>query len=239
MKIEEIENKIINDDCLNVLKQLPNNCIDLVVTSPPYNIGNVHHTGNTRHSPYADDIDEQEYQNWQIKVLNELARVLKNTASIFYNHKNRIKDGFTISPYEWILKTNLKIKQEITWKNGSQNFDKIRFYPMSEKIFWLSKKNVKINNVFNLSDVWDYNDVLPEKNNMIHKRAFSVKFARIFIEVASNQNDLVLDCFSGSGTTAIACSELKRRFICIEKDKQYYEASVKRLEDYNKQLKLF
>ena len=237
--METLINKIINADCMDILKQLPDKCIDLVVTSPPYNIGNVHHTGNKRHTPYTDDMDEQEYQNWQIKVLNELQRVLKDTGSIFYNHKNRIKDGFTISPYEWILKTNLRIKQEITWINGSQNFDKIRFYPMSEKIFWLSKSNVKINNVLGLSDVWGLDDMLPEKNNVIHKRAFSVKFALTFIEVASNQNDLVLDCFSGSGTTAIACSELKRRFICIEKDKEYWQKSVERLENYNKQLKLF
>lgn len=55
----------------------------------------------------------------------------------------------------------------------------------------------------------------------------------------TEENDLVLDCFSGSGTTAVACHNLKRRFICIEKDKDYYEASVKRLEDTQKQLNLF
>ena len=59
------------------------------------------------------------------------------------------------------------------------------------------------------------------------------------INNSSKENDLVLDCFSGSGTTAIACHNLKRRFICIEKDKDYYEASVKRLEDAQKQLTLF
>jgi site-specific DNA-methyltransferase (adenine-specific) len=59
------------------------------------------------------------------------------------------------------------------------------------------------------------------------------------INVSSNENDLVLDCFSGSGTTAIACSELKRRFICIEKDKEYFQKSVERLENFNRQLRLF
>jgi len=59
------------------------------------------------------------------------------------------------------------------------------------------------------------------------------------IENSSKENELVLDCFSGSGTTAVACSELKRRFVCIEKDKQYYEISCRRLEEYNRQLKLF
>ena len=57
--------------------------------------------------------------------------------------------------------------------------------------------------------------------------------------MGSNENDLVLDCFSGSGTTAIACHNLKRRFICIEKDFDYWKASVKRLEDAKKQLSIF
>ena len=55
----------------------------------------------------------------------------------------------------------------------------------------------------------------------------------------SNENDLILDCFSGSGTTAVACHNLKRRFICIEKDKDYYDASVERLKNAQAQLKLF
>jgi DNA modification methylase len=59
------------------------------------------------------------------------------------------------------------------------------------------------------------------------------------VRVSSNENDLILDCFSGSGTTAIACHNLNRRFICIEKDEDYYKASVERLENAKAQLKLF
>lgn len=59
------------------------------------------------------------------------------------------------------------------------------------------------------------------------------------LKIYSNENDLILDCFSGSGTTAIACHNLKRRFICIEKDFDYWAASVKRLEDAKKQLSIF
>ena len=55
----------------------------------------------------------------------------------------------------------------------------------------------------------------------------------------SNENDLILDCFSGSGTTAIACHNLKRNFICIEKDIDYYNASVERLRNAQAQLRLF
>jgi len=78
-----------------------------------------------------------------------------------------------------------------------------------------------------------------EKLQRIHPTQKPIKLIKWCLSNYSNKNDLVLDCFSGSGTTAIACSELKRNFICIEKDKQYYEASCQRLENYNKQLKLF
>ena len=59
------------------------------------------------------------------------------------------------------------------------------------------------------------------------------------INLKSKEGDIVLDTFSGSGVLARACYNLKRNFICIEKDKDYYEASVNRLEDYKKQLTLF
>lgn len=73
----------------------------------------------------------------------------------------------------------------------------------------------------------------------IHPTQKPIKLFEQILQDFSNENDLVLDCFSGSGTTAIACHRLKRRFICIEKDKEYYEASVKRLEDEQRQGVLF
>jgi tRNA/tmRNA/rRNA uracil-C5-methylase (TrmA/RlmC/RlmD family) len=85
-------------------------------------------------------------------------------------------------------------------------------------------------------------DVLDFKicaNERIHPTQKPLNLISYLMARSTNENDLVLDCFSGSGTTAIACHNLKRRFICIEKDKDYYEASVKRLEDAQKQLTLF
>lgn len=76
-------------------------------------------------------------------------------------------------------------------------------------------------------------------NNSLHPTQKPVDLFSMLVNKTTNENDLVLDCFSGSGTAAIACHRLKRRFICIEKDKDYYEASVKRLEAAQKQLTLF
>ena len=72
-----------------------------------------------------------------------------------------------------------------------------------------------------------------------HPTQKPINLISYLIQRSSRENDLILDCFSGSGTTAIACHNLNRRFICIEKDYDYWKASVERLENAKAQLKLF
>jgi len=162
-----------------LMSELPSNYIDLTITSPPYNLGEKHHTGNKKfdaYDEYKDNLPENEYQQIQIKVLNEIFRVTKEGGSLMYNHKNRIKDGKQITPYEWLLKTDWTIKQEIVWFNGSQNFDKCRFYPMTERIFWLSK-GIKTNFV-NTINQHDLLKDTPEGTDKEHKRAFPLKYEK-------------------------------------------------------------
>ena len=155
-------NKIYNEDCLEGMKRIPDNTIDLIITSPPYNLGKQHHTGNNRfkcYEDYDDNMPEELYQQWQVEVLKECYRVLKHDGSIWYNHKNRIREGEQITPYQWLLQTDFVIKQEIVWFNRSQNFDKIRFYPMTERVYWLSKSaKTKMFNAINRHDVFDTKD---------------------------------------------------------------------------------
>jgi site-specific DNA-methyltransferase (adenine-specific) len=80
---------------------------------------------------------------------------------------------------------------------------------------------------------------MKNKDIRIHPTQKPLKLFEMILRDYSNENDLILDCFSGSGTTAIACHNLKRRFICIEKDKDYYNASVERLKNTQAQMKLF
>ena len=96
----------------------------------------------------------------------------------------------------------------------------------------------KPNNVPFLTGEFNY-PLVSGKEKTNHTTQKSLKLFENILNIHSNEKDLVLDCFSGSGTTAIACHRLKRRFICIEKDKDYYEASVKRLEDEQRQGVLF
>ena len=84
--------------------------------------------------------------------------------------------------------------------------------------------------------LWEFQ---PQDKERFHPTQKPTKLIEKQILEYSKEGDLILDCFSGSGTTAIACYNLNRNFICIEKDKDYYEASVKRLEEHKRQGRLF
>ena len=92
-----------NMDCMDGMKEFPDKSMDIIITSPPYNLGSNHHTGNKKTQAYSDDMPEAEYQEWQVRVLQECYRLLGDDGSMFYQHKNRIKDGKQLSPYEWCM----------------------------------------------------------------------------------------------------------------------------------------
>lgn len=221
-------NQVLQGDCLELMKDIPDGSVDLIVTSPPYNIGNMH-SNQIRFGSYANNnMNEQDYQNWQVEFLNECFRVLKDNGSVFYNHKIRIKNKVAIHPMEWILKSSLILKQEIVWDMGkSANSDKIRFFPYSERIYWLVKnKETKIFNIDNLSDVWR---VVPN-----HRRKDTGHIAVMPVDIAENiikatEYQTVLDPFAGSGTTGVACQNLNRNFILMEKEPEYVEIIKQRL----------
>ena len=229
MKIE-----IKQGDCLELMKEMPDGSVDLIITSPPYNLGNTHHTGNKRFKPYGkhnDDMKELDYQDWQVEVLNECFRILKDDGSMLYNHKNRISKGVQITPYQWLLKTDFVIKQEIVWQNGSQNFDKIRFYPFTERVYWLAKSpKTKLHNVINHHDVFTKADWNSVGTNGKFKRAFPVKMVDDLLSCFPD-SEVVLDPFMGSGTTGVACQNANRNFIGFELDEAYFNIAKERLEE--------
>jgi len=232
-------NKIYNEDCLDTMARMKDNFIDLTVTSPPYNLGKKHHTGNkvfNSYDKYNDDLPEDVYQLKQIEMLNELYRVTKEGGSLMYNHKNRIRKGLQISPYEWLFKTNWTIKQEIVWFNGSQNFDKIRFYPMTERIYWLSKgTKTNFTNVINQHDL--IKDT-AEGTDKEHKRAFPLSLARKII-MCFPDSKLIYDPYMGSGTTAEASLCENKSYLGSEISKNYIKKSQNRINNYLTQTKLF
>tara|TARA_A100001515_G_C4500507_1_gene186504 strand:+ start:32 stop:712 length:681 start_codon:yes stop_codon:yes gene_type:complete len=221
--------KLINGDCLEVLKEFSSEIIDITITSPPYNLGNKHHTGSNYHQAYDDNLPEKEYQEQQINVLNEINRVTKETGSLFYNHKNRIKNGVQITPYEWLLKTNWIIKQELVWFNRSQNFDKIRFYPMTERVYWLVKSpKTKLYNAINHHDLFDSKDWKPVGTKGNHTRAYPEKLVEDIL-MCFEDSKIVLDTYMGSGTTGVVAQRMNKEFIGIELNKEYYNIAKDRI----------
>lgn len=225
-------NKIYNVDCLEGLKSLEDESVDLIITSPPYNLGKSHHTGSNHfkaYTDYDDDMPEELYQKWQTEILNECYRVLKKDGSLMYNHKNRIRNGEQIEPYRWLYNTPFVIKQEIVWQNGSQNFDKCRIYPMTERVYWLTKDaKTKLFNVINHHDVFTRAEWQPVKTKGAFKRAYPEKMVEDLISCFPNAK-VILDPFSGSGTTCCVAKRMGKEYIGLELGKEAFEISVDRI----------
>ena len=216
-------------DCLEIMKTIPDKSVDCIITSPPYNIGKMH-SNHLQFGTYeGNDMKESDYQEWQIKFLNECFRVLKTNGSMFYNHKVRIKNGFAIHPLQWILKSNFMLKQEITWDMGkSANCDKIRFFPFSERIYWLVKDSkTKINNINNLSDVIRCVPTNKRKDTG-HIAVMPENISDIILDSVLDCK-IVLDPFLGSGTTGVSAIKHNMEFIGIELDQKYFEIAKERI----------
>lgn len=220
-------NKIYHDDCMNILKQLPNNCIDMSFTSPPYN--------SLRIKKYKNFEDNtKNYFDFLKGFVDELIRVTKenvivNVQSNYYNK---------IDVYKFIGYYAEKIDRIVIWnKLNPTPAQPYRLTNTYEYFFIFNRnKSVKTNSV-SMRDVIDFPINTTKFEN--HNAVMNIDVCKLFIKEFSQENDLVLDCFSGSGTTAIACIELNRRFVGIEKDKEYCQKSIERIQNYNKQLKLF
>lgn len=238
-------NRIYQFNVLEGLKLLPDNCIDLIVTSPPYNKKSKNrkpHKSDTwsggnaaiSYGIFDDYMKEDEYQQWQIDIINECMRILKPKGSFFYNHKNRTINKAIISPYEWILKSNAYIKEEIVWdRKMIVEVDKVRFYPKTERVYWLIKDRVqpKFNGEFaNLKDIWEITPCQKEKRHN-HPAPYPEELPSNCILSTTDEGDVVLDPFMGSGTTAVVAVMNKRKFIGFELNPQYIEIANKRLDN--------
>lgn len=214
--MEEYINKIINADCLDILKQLSDKCIDLVLTDPPYGIGIDGQKKCICKNP-KHNRKEHNQKNWdneipKKEIFEEMKRVSKNMIVWGANYFNEcLEQGH---------------KGWIVWDKGQDGLT-------------MSDCELAYSNFDKPTRIFRMNRVELMKDGTIHPTQKPLRLFMRCVADYSKEGDLVLDCFSGSGTTAIACHNLKRRFICIEKDKDYYEASVNRLEEHKRQLTLF
>ena len=236
IEVESIENQIINADCMDILKQSPDKCIDLVLTDPPYKLvsGSGKNRKITMKNVSIEKINNGSlFENNTIKFsewLPEIYRILKNNAHcyIFINYKNMNK------LLNECKKNKLELLNILVWEKNIATPTQY-YMKNNEFILFLKKGKAKYINNIGTKSILKYNNV----KNKIHPTEKPIPLLECLIKNSTNENDLILDCFSGSGTTAVAAHNLKRRFICIEKDKDYYDASVERLKNAQAQMKLF
>jgi modification methylase len=238
-------NKIIQGDTLTVLRTLPDEIVDVGVTSPPYNKGENKKgwlVKNVKYSEATDKLPEEEYQKNQIEVLNEIFRITKPGGSFFYNHKIRWEKGVMLHPMDWLRKTKWLIRQEIIWDRMiAANIRGWRFWQVEERIYWLYKpkgrkligEELKPKHAL-LTSIWRFP---PEQKNP-HPAPFPLALPiRAIYSVMDVTKGVVIDPYCGSGTTLVAARILEQNYIGIEISKEYIEFAENRLKNYENELK--
>jgi len=226
--------RLINGDSLIELKKIESNLVDLVVTSPPYNknywIRNRSDFGKRiiKYDEYHDSLEPQEYIKQQKEILDELVRIIKPTGSIYYNHIDILHKHNTIHP-SYVYDYN--VKQVIVWDRGNTpKLDKSYFLPTTEWLFWIKKDWDSIP-YFNKSlathkkSIWRIN---KEKNNP-HPAPFPEELVENIVKSSCPENGLILDCYNGSGTTAVVAQRNNMDYIGIDISEQYIQMTKDRL----------
>lgn len=232
-------NKITHADCLSILKQLPNNSIDLVITDPPYL-----------------------YKNTKVGTDSQFAKQLQKALDGI----EEIKDGVTLEFCEEIIRLQEKVNAYI-WCSKDQLIDYLDFFVTkngcSFDILWWYKKNAMptFNNKLLTDKEYclyfrkggycmpkNYEDArtlflepinAKDKQLWEHPTIKPEKIIKTMLRNCSKEGDVILDCFSGSGTVAKCCKDMKRNFIAIELEQKWVDISRKRLDIADNQLKLF
>lgn len=229
-----------NEDCLKTLKYIPNEFIDLIVTDCPYRIvqggctniprkdepSGIFNRRNTFTQANAKsgklfDNNDIEFKDW----LPDVYRVLKDDTHcyIMINARN-LKDLQQAAE-----DVGFKFQNILIWNKG--NATPNRYYLNAyEMILMLRKGKAKNINNMGCKNIIDIKNI---RGGKLHPTEKPVELMKILIENSSNENDIVLDPFMGTGSTGMACKELNRNFIGIEIDKKYFDVACKRL-DYRK-----
>jgi len=244
---------LFQGDCLELLDSIPDAAIQLVVTSPSYNIG----------KKYEKRQPLDEYIDWQKKVITECCRVLKKSGSICWQVGNYIENGeiipLDILLYPVFAESGLKLRNRIIWHFGHGLHSSKRFSGRYEVILWFTKSDEYIFNLDpvripqkypnkkyfkgdkkgelscnplgkNPSDVWNIPNVKANHiEKTIHPAQFPVELVERLILSMTNENDWTLDPFMGTGTTQIASLIHNRKSCGAELLDEYYEIALQRI----------
>jgi site-specific DNA-methyltransferase (adenine-specific) len=212
--------KIIHGECLEEMRKIESNSIDLVITSPPYeDVAGAGYGAKTK-----DILFLKLYSEFMDGVFEELYRIIKPTGQIFFNIKHKTHNK-TLSTTHWLefLESfrKFKLKSYIIWKYaGSFDSTKSRFHLDYEIIYHLSKGddihlNMDCGIKDPLSSIW-YVPHNIKKDERVHPTQMPEALVERILKVSSKKGDVVLDCFAGAGTTSIVSERFGLDSIAIE-----------------------
>ena len=245
--IEEYINTIRQGDCLALFKGIPDDSVDITFADPPFNLGK-------NYTSYEDSVEFEEYLNWCEMWISEMVRVTKPTGSIFVHNIPR-----WLTYYSGFLNEVADFKHWISWdaptapmgkslqpahygvlyyaKDAKQNkYYEIRYpHKRCRKCGYLLKdyggKKASLHPFGPLvSDVWtDIHRIKHNKYRDEHPCQLPIHLLERIILMSTDEGDIVLDPFVGTGTTAIAAKRLGRKYICFDIDEMYTEITEKKL----------
>jgi DNA modification methylase len=207
--IEKVKNEIVCGDCLEVMKKLPDKCVDLVLTDPPYNVG----------LDYSDGDKRIDYKEWCEKWFRELQRISKFI--IFTPGMVNISMWVQIEEPLWYgswMKSNQCSPSRL---GGFNAWEPLLFYGNILKRIGHDAWNIPIKQQSGVGN---------------HPCPKYLPFWKMIIEKSTNEDMIILDPFLGSGTTAVACKQLNRNFIGIEISRDYCDIAEKRLANIQQTL---
>lgn len=242
----DYRNKMLCGDAIKIMNKMPAGSVDLIVTSPPYNLKNS--TGNgmkdgrggkwsraalmNGYTDHGDNMPHDEYVKWQRDSLKAMMRLLPESGAIFYNHKWRVQAGLLQDRHDIV--EGFPVRQIIIWRRkGGINFNRGYFLPTYEVIYVIAKPKFRLAPQANaVGDVWEFGQELNNK----HPAPFPVKLIERI--VGSTEAKIILDPFMGSGTTAIAAINLDRDYVGIDISKHYCDEAEKRIKSHKHQSEL-
>ncbi len=242
-------NRIYNENCLDTLKRIPDNFINLVVTSPPYNMNLRIRNGkycsrqivkefSTKYEGFDDNMPIEEYYAFHLKVLREL---LRTSGLIFYNIQ--IVTGSKRAIFKIIGELSDYLKDIIVWDKGyaqpamaervlNRRTELILVFDAKNAI---SRQFEQVNfNRGTLDDIWQIKR--GRKITDTHSAVFPEELVKTIIDNFSSEGDLVYDPFMGTGTTAYVAKALGRNFLGSELTEKYFEIANRRLEVFDDEL---
>ena len=229
---------LFNADCFEKMKEIPDHSIDLILCDPPYNLAN-YSTGNMKfdwRSEINNDVAEwDEVPLNPADLVDEFKRILSPKGNIFIFCSYNL-----IGKFHEVFDSEFDTFQFMVWHktNPVPNFRKSSFLNSCELIVscwnkghtWNFTNQKDMHNFIESGICMGSERVKDENGKNLHPTQKPVSILEKIIKIASNENDIVLDCFNGVGSTGVASLKNNRRYIGIEIDKTYMKATEQRLQ---------